>query len=99
MAGVQALFFGDFLLCQQKKVTRLSGRNPDGLPARQSVPAKAGPDAPPGQQAQYNVRSATGGGAQWYSQVSVSGCPSQLRYSRNSIGSVDAVGTTSNKAR
>ncbi|MDO9314900.1 MAG: hypothetical protein Q7T97_10190, partial [Burkholderiaceae bacterium] len=27
-AGVQALFFGDFLLCQQKKVTRPPGRNP-----------------------------------------------------------------------
>jgi hypothetical protein len=27
-AGVQALFFGDFLLGQQKKVTRPPGRNP-----------------------------------------------------------------------
>ncbi len=28
MAGVGPLFFGDFLLGQQKKVTRLSGRDP-----------------------------------------------------------------------
>ena len=41
MAGVQALFFGDFLLCQQKKVTRLSGRIPDGLSSGQTLPAKA----------------------------------------------------------
>jgi len=41
MAGVQALFFGDFLLCQQKKVTRLSGRNPDGLLAQRIPPVRA----------------------------------------------------------
>jgi hypothetical protein len=34
----EALFFGDFLLGQQKKVTRLPGRNPGGLPPEASTP-------------------------------------------------------------
>jgi hypothetical protein len=29
MAGVKRLFFGDFLLARQKKVTALSGASPD----------------------------------------------------------------------
>jgi len=36
-----ALFFGDFLLCQQKKVTRQPGRNPAGCSERQTPPARA----------------------------------------------------------
>jgi len=35
MAGVQALFFGYFFMGQQKKVTRLPGRNPGAVPAMQ----------------------------------------------------------------
>ncbi len=36
--GIQALFFGDFLLGLQKKVTRPPGRIPGALPARQTHP-------------------------------------------------------------
>jgi hypothetical protein len=36
--GIQALFFGDFLLGPQKKVTRPPGRIPGALPARQTTP-------------------------------------------------------------
>ncbi len=35
---MEALFFGDFLLGPQKKVTRLPGRNTGGLPARPPHP-------------------------------------------------------------
>src|SRR5205085_7538204 len=35
----KALFFGDFLLSQQKKVTRPPGRDPAAAPARQRNPA------------------------------------------------------------
>jgi hypothetical protein len=36
--GLKALFFGDFLLGPQKKVTRPPGRIPGALPARQTTP-------------------------------------------------------------
>jgi hypothetical protein len=38
---MEALFFGDFLLGLQKKVTRPPGRNPGALPARQTTPKSA----------------------------------------------------------
>jgi hypothetical protein len=38
-ANVEALFFGDFLLSQQKKVTRPPGRNP-GADIHKQPPAK-----------------------------------------------------------
>ena len=40
-AGVRALFFGDFLLGQQKKVTRQPGRIPGGLSPREPPSRKA----------------------------------------------------------
>ncbi len=40
-AGVQPLFFGDFLLGQQKKVTRLSGRDPTRCTASATRVAEA----------------------------------------------------------
>src|SRR5882724_5248922 len=44
MAGVQGLFFGDFLLALQKKVTRLSGR----VPTRSHAVKKKKVTRPPG---------------------------------------------------
>jgi hypothetical protein len=42
LAGwIQALFFGDFLLGQQKKVTRHAGAEPGGLPRTANNPSSA----------------------------------------------------------